>query len=495
MQASSPEDQRPSHALSPWLESQNEVLRCAAIRATSGLCEDVDAQRETLLTALMDTDPDVRTDAMEVFAPLARDGDAGTLLLSLSGDPVREVKLAAIAGLGGLQCPEASTLLRSLARSRAEDQVAWEDEDSDWEDWLDIQIVAIKALGQMGDASAIPDLLAARDDEYGQTLDVQVFEALSLMGADGVRALFDILHHETGLARKRVADALASAAPEALALHLDDLLAAPEGQLRALAVTLLPADDPRGAQICHADPDPDVRCASLRHCAAVDPSLPIAALSDPVELVQATALELLPDDLDPAFQATLGDNLLAWVSTSGPTLSAKAARYLARYVPTGALDTLTTTTEDPERPLQTRIAAVQALGRMPEAPKPEDLQTLLANPAHQVRTAALVLLRDLTSAGDALCADLFARAIAGTLLSPEARNLELPDEAGQALGAPKGEGGPRRIRITRDGDIVDDTDHAPEGASTLAAILNDDAVEPVQAEDTPEEAPAKRLKR
>ncbi|MEM9778478.1 MAG: HEAT repeat domain-containing protein, partial [Pseudomonadota bacterium] len=183
MQASSPEDQRPSHALSPWLESQNEVLRCAAIRATSGLCEDVDMQRETLLTALMDPDPDVRTDAMEAFAPLARDGDAGTLLLSLSGDPVREVKLAAIAGLGGLQCPEASGLLRSLARSRAEDQVAWEDEDSDWEDWLDIQIAAIKALGQMGDASAIPDLLAARDDEYGQTLDVQVFEALSLMGA------------------------------------------------------------------------------------------------------------------------------------------------------------------------------------------------------------------------------------------------------------------------------------------------------------------------
>lgn len=79
--------------------------------------------------------------------------------------------------------------IRALVLTRCEDGAVWEDDGAVWEDWLDVQIACIDALGRMGAADAVPDLLAAQADEFGQTLDAQVFAAFARMGDAGAAQL------------------------------------------------------------------------------------------------------------------------------------------------------------------------------------------------------------------------------------------------------------------------------------------------------------------
>jgi hypothetical protein len=118
--------------------------------------------RTALLATLEDQDPNLRTDAMTALELIAPPEDAPAILRSLTGDPVREMKLFALHALTRLG-PDAAALahIRALVLTRCEDDVAWEDDGAVWENWLDIQIAAIDALGRMGAAQAIPDLLAA----------------------------------------------------------------------------------------------------------------------------------------------------------------------------------------------------------------------------------------------------------------------------------------------------------------------------------------------
>jgi len=54
------------------LRSENDLLRSAAIRALPALIDTApDAVRAKLIDALIDPDPDVRSDAMEALSPIA----------------------------------------------------------------------------------------------------------------------------------------------------------------------------------------------------------------------------------------------------------------------------------------------------------------------------------------------------------------------------------------------------------------------------------------
>ncbi|MEO1457535.1 MAG: hypothetical protein AAFV49_08190 [Pseudomonadota bacterium] len=88
---------------------------------------------------------------------------------------------------------EAAPPLRALARDRAADEVARDEENGSWEDWLDMQTAAIEALGAMGVANAVPDMLVARADEMDQALAKVVFPVLARVGASGVAALFGLM--------------------------------------------------------------------------------------------------------------------------------------------------------------------------------------------------------------------------------------------------------------------------------------------------------------
>lgn len=491
----------PPDVLRPYLGSENELLRSAAVRALPSVVDDPRATRGALISALLDPDPDVRSDAMEALAKVAWPDDADTIRRSLAGDPVREVKLAAVAALARLNDRASVGLLRALVRSRSEDDVAWEDEGGDWEDWLDVQIAAIAALGEMGVTEAIDDLLAARADEFGQALDVQVFEALGRMGAAGVERLLAVVRTEGGLARQRAAAALARVSPETLAPHIDSLLANDDPQLRIVALNALPPADARTRERAIKDADPAVRLAALGRVAPLDPDMALRGLTDRAPAVQAAALGYLCPPLATELREALADNLQAWLETAAPVLMTAAARCLPVLAPERAGGPLLALIADSDRPLEARVAAVAALGSAAPAVGTETFVDLLANPAQQVRSAALVVLRERAQNRDPLAVDGIAEAIAGTLLSDvEQASAPQDDGNGPEVSVPKGEGaGARPIRITPEGDIVTLEPTAPaedSGQSTLSSILSEKAPpEPEMAEETPEESGVRRRRR
>ncbi len=142
------------------LQSEDAVTRCLAAKALGHIGSDDAA--DALVAALMDPDPDVRADAMEALVTCARPQDAAHIRRSLIGDPVQEVKVAALRALAGLGDRDSIALIRRLALDRAEDTVSWEDAAGMWDDWLVVQIApgagniravaqsvcAIKSVGQ-----------------------------------------------------------------------------------------------------------------------------------------------------------------------------------------------------------------------------------------------------------------------------------------------------------------------------------------------------------
>ncbi|MEM8956518.1 MAG: HEAT repeat domain-containing protein [Pseudomonadota bacterium] len=487
-------------ALQRFLDGENDVLRCAAVRALPRVTDDKTALRAALTSALLDPDADVRSEAMEALARVATLGDVPVILRSLEGDPVREVKLASIDALRQLPDETATELLRALVLSRSEDRVAWEDEGSDWEDWLDVQIAAIRALGDLGVTDAIDDMMAARDDEYGQQLDVPVFNALAAMGETGVSWLVAVISTEGGQAGQRAADVLARCAPYALRTYIDTLVGSEDARLRRLAVAQIAPDEALLEMLALKDADPGVRRVALERAAPVQPELAVRALRDSDASVQAIALETLSDPLPSEDREAILDNMLAWLRRGSPALMRAAATKLAELAPDRAEAELLALISDEQRPLGARVAAASALGMLIPPPTVNRVASLLSNPAQQVRSRLLGLLSDRVLAGDIEAQAILADAISGTLLSEEHAVREHSRErAGLDVALSKDDGGGSgRIRITRDGDIVEDEDLSsgadPQG-STLDSILATQLSGPELAEDTPEESAPKRRKR
>lgn len=458
-------------AILPHIQSDNEVIRCAAVRALGRNGSDDPRSREVLLGLLHDPDPDVRSDAIEVLAPLIQPEDAAVVLESLIGDPVREVKLAAIQMLVELQDQSCIPQLRALVLSKCEDSVAWEDEIADWDDWLDVQIASINALGTLGVADSLDDLLAALDDEMGQTLDIPVFRALAQMGKQGVIWLVAWVDAGKGLARKRAADALAGADPALLRDHLDRLLAADDAALRLLGLSLLSVDAPQAEDITLRDASEQLRCAALRQFSHARPDWVIAALADPSEAVQATALKLLPLPLPEHLQGMLIDNMLAWLKTGSVVLASVAANLLPKIAAARAVDPLSALAFDGDRAIEARIAAIRSLGGHRDPAVTGILQDLLSDRSQQLRLVALHEIKSRAQSGDRSALTCLVQAVDGSLLDEDDAVQPLEAEAAADVGMQKEEA-TGNLRISEDGEILRDSngDVTDAGSSTLASL-------------------------
>ncbi|SHF36249.1 HEAT repeat [Litoreibacter ascidiaceicola] len=482
------------------LSNGNEVIRTGAVRAVAAIGLHDNRVHDALLASLLDEDPDVRTDAMDALVLCGKPEEVDTLRLSLCGDPVREVKHAAIQALAKLNDAASIPIFRQLVASRASDDVAWEDDSDAWDDWLDVQVAVIKALGEMNAKGSIQDILAARDDEEGQVLDGPVFAALAAMGSDGAVWLLSIAQTETGLGRKRALEALANMRSELLHDYLDVIVKDSAADVRRLALPLLKNDDDRVEALTLHDPDENLRCEALSHFAAARPDIVVKSLSDPSELVQAAALDQVQLPLDVELHASLIANVLAWVSISKSSLATAAARILPRLAPEMALEPLLDLVRDTTRPLEARLAAVSSLAHLNDASSTERLVALLSNETQQVRTVALTRLVERCNDGDSSAGHALAMSIDGTLLSPDKAIVTHVDEDGSDLAMSKIDTPPRgHVKISRDGKIVEveKGEGVDSAQSTLSALQSEESqfVEAELAEDTPEESGAKRKHR
>ena len=401
--ASAASDIDPVEAIAPFLAGPDDVIRCAAARALGALGGEGVAV--PLVDVLMDPDPDLRVDAMTALARCARPGDTPAICRSLEGDPVGEVKVAAIRALARLKDGSSISLLRALARSRCEPEVAWEDEDTGWDEWLDVQVAAIEALGAIGADEAVDDLLEARADDEGQDLDHAVFGALARMPGRGTPALRGFLRHPDARVRERALDALAAAGREALTPLRETLVCDASPRVRRLAIDCFDDGDETLASLAQKDPDASVRAAALGRAGALHPDIVRSALRDPAETVRAVALEECARETACAAEPDLVANVEAWLRTGGVSLAAVCAAVLPTFAGARSLPALGEAAMDDERPPEVRIAALRSLGGIGTEESLRTLRRAVVDRIRQVRLAALAALLEMTKSAPGEIAD------------------------------------------------------------------------------------------
>ena len=386
-------DTDPTQAIAPYLAAPEDVIRCAAARALGALGGENAAA--PLTEALMDPDPDLRADAMAALVRCARPEDAAVIRRSLEGDPVAEVKVAAIQALARLKDASSEELLRALARSRCEPEIAWEELNGAWDEWLDVQVAAIEALGAIGADEAVDDLIDVRDDEEGQDLDHVVFAALAHIPERGIPALRGFLEHADARVRERALGALSTVGRDALVPIREALVRDPSPRVRRLAIDCFDEGDETLAALALNDPDAPVRCAALGRVASLRPDIVRSGFFDPDETVRVVALEASArqqiDVDEPDFVA----NVEAWLRTAGVALATASAAALPTLAGTRSASALSEAANDSERHPEVRIAALRSLGGIGTEESVDALRRAAVDRSRQVRLAAFAALAEL----------------------------------------------------------------------------------------------------
>ena len=222
---------RTVESLCQWLVNGDEVDRCYAIQ-TLGVLGDT-CVVPILAEYLHDEDIDVCIDTATALGNLGDPAAIPYLIESLNNDPDGEVCTAVVGALGQIGTQQIIPALLEVADARPENLV-WGD---GWDDWWDMQLKAVEALGRMGVVQAIPILRNILLDEDGQDIESEVLVALARIGGEGLDVLAERLRAKGGRERRRAIHAL---------VHADS----------AMSVRMLG----RALQ----DPSPDVRIAAIQ---------------------------------------------------------------------------------------------------------------------------------------------------------------------------------------------------------------------------------------
>ena len=446
-------------ALGDILSDGIDVHRCQAAKALGriGAPDSV----PPLIKALLDEDEDVRTDAAEALLELADPKAGEQLFENLLGDPCTEVKLAAIETLAKIQDDRVIPWLRRMVKGRDED-IVWDEEEffsSGWDDWVEIQVRAVKALAELKVAEAVPDIVAAIDDENAQDMIEAAFKALAKMGPDGVEALAGFLDRTDTRLRRRAASVLATieteTAQDALARALDD----PSEEVRLAALRargeLFP-DDPALAGML-ADADVDVRALAVQLIGRHHPDTLRALLDDDAAKVQSAALAAYAKIDDGVADDLLVQRLCLKTGSPEIDVSVAASATLGAVAPDVARDELAKLLGDAKRPLAIRLGALTGLVAIGGGKVVGALVAVIDDEQRQIRLEAMSALAKLAAA-----------------------NADWPNSAGTALlAALRGEYDPE----------VDET--AEAGATAVAAAAEEKTNNSEPGESAPADAPAR----
>ncbi len=458
------------------LKAEDEVVRCAAARALAALGDA--AAAPGLVEALLDEDPDVRTDAMYALVRCARPEDADALRRSLLGDPVKEVKILAIEALAAVKDAASLPLLMALSKDRCDHDVAWEDEAGMWDDWLDVQLAAIAALGEMAAQEAVADLLLARDDEMGQELDDVVFAALAKIPESGITTLLSLLHDSNPRVREQALIALSKANSDVLMTQVELLVQDSSPQVRRLALSCLDAESAWVGRILRDDPSEVVRRALVETFAETRRDIALMALEDRSEEVRSAALEVVLSRPEFQISADLAANMQAWMMTSGPVLAATCAKFLPRACGTAAHAPLCEIVCDAERAVEVRIAALRALKDLPLDAVIAVLKSCVSDPTRQIRASALASLAALSKTEDDAVAQsaraALVAAISGQFATEEAqRPVQSVGEESPVEASKVEDIASHRVTISQDGDILSEDEVQAQKAREEAVEIDE----------------------
>lgn len=480
-----------------------DVERCLAVQASS-LLSASEHVLEIARKARLDGDEDVRVDAMGVLAGLAAPETEDEMLESLIEDPVADVKVEAVGGLGRMRSVAAVDILSKLAVERT-DEIVWDEEEqaaSEFDEWTELQRLSIEALGLIGDARAVPALITAVTDEFGQELWREALTALLAVGGDGPDFVVDQLTSaSTERVRKIAGEVLvansASLSADVLARLAGDL-AVDVRLLAARAVTISDADL---VDALSRDDDARVRCEILKRVFADDAVRLAAGLGDNAAEVRAMALRLLaalPTKLDAAKAEKL---MQGFLDLDDPVLTAAVVEAAPQLAPAWSHDVMRTQAAKRSANLEVRRCAVAELGARPTREGVETLKLLVGDPLRPVRLASVGALADVAARQDTDGADGELAELASSIIlsagrgelfvsKPEPSRSELTakdavsrlDDVRPGSSAAKDDDAQQQnpIRIDREGNIVAREDEVPDArASEAEADVPD--VEPADA--------------
>ncbi len=412
-----------------------DVHRCYAVQALGHIGRNDDVP--VLIGCLLDEDEDVRSDAATALARILDPRAAPQLLDNLIGDPCGDVKTAALSALTAMNYTEVVPWLRRLVVAR-DGEIAWDDDEffaGGWDDWVDLQLKAIEALGTFQEAAAVPDILAAIDDEDGQDVTEVAFRALPRMGDAGLNALIAFLDDRNVRRRRRAATVLAGlpagVANDAVIKSLKD----PEAEVRMAAVRILAqknAADPRLVPLMQLG-DPGSRAEVIGLIGAANADKLPALLDDDYVAVRAAALAAMAQVPPTAIAPTdpLRAKLHAHARHDEPAIAAAAAPALARYYPEDRA-VLAEIADETSRPAEVRLAALSALAGSPDDRTVRLLIDAVGDEDRRVRLATMTALADLANGSESFAGqatETLLAALRGELVAepePEEEAVDLP---------------------------------------------------------------------
>ena len=480
--------------LSAILASGVDVHRCAAARALGHIADP--GSIDPLVEALLDEDPDVRVDAITALGEFADPRCADVLMESLIGDPCGDVKVSAIGTLARLgHRPVIPWLCRMVAGR--DEEIAWDDEgfyDDTWDDWLDIQLAAMRGLGQFGAEEGVADILSALEDEMGQDVSETAIRTLIQLGKPGTEALNGLFSQGDVRMRRRIATVVGADTGEHAGALLDRCLGDTSPQVRMAAARQILERDPldRRVEQLFSDASAEVRAAALEFAGACYPEQTMRCLDDVSADVKSASYKVVaghPDEFE-------GEDFADFVrdAVSGRAdVASEAAVAWASLVGERACNALGGALCDEEQPLAFRRGVIGALSRV-GFPSTDYLAAVAADDDRQIRLDAMTALADLAAGHDVWpnrAGELLLAALNGELVDPEPEEEETgsPDH----VDGQDGGNGPASEPPAEDDSSGDDAEPAVRErdagpVSTLQTILSgrDDMERAVETGSGPE---------
>lgn len=454
--------------LSTILSGGIDVHRCAAAQAL-GAIKAANAV-PVLVKALLDEDPDVRVDAAAALTAFRDPSIAGPIMENLVGDPEADVKVEAIRVLTNLRHTPVLPLLKKLAVSRSEEDVAWDEEafyaDS-WDGWTDVQLEAIKALGRFGDPSGVRAVVEALSDEFSDDIDESCYSALAQMGAQGAEALAEAYVNAGERGRRRIAKAVAKAEGGFCNGLLEAMLKDPVALIRSTALRGVPVGSAVLAPL-FGDADAAVRAAAVAHAGAKNAPLLWDLMADDSADVRYQVFKVIADtpadfndkDLIKALKKAIAGE---------PKAATQAAVALVALTGAKAAKGLMHVFDKPHIPKDFRLGVIEALQEAGQASTPALLKAA-GDEDRDLRLASLTALAHL-----AANAESWPNAAGAGLLAALNGELILPPEPEEAVE-------PEPITEEIAAEIDEELPLKPEPAvSTLDAIIANKPDIPLEA--------------
>ncbi|NNJ77066.1 MAG: hypothetical protein HKP56_18130 [Anderseniella sp.] len=483
-----------ARALAEIVATGNNAERCLAVQGLGHLADPVAV--ETLIASLGDPDPDVRCDAADVLAKMDAQSACQRLLDNLREDPDTEAKTQYIKALQRLRADGCAELLSALVTGRGEDQqVAWDDDYSDWDDWLDVQLAAVEALGVLGASQAPAVIEVALNDPDGQDLWPVACSALARLGQPGIDKLRQLLPQASVLNRKRIAGALALTEP-GLSGHLLMHLAGDEDvSVRLAAIeSAAQAGSDETLALGLGDVAPEVRAAAITGARHLDAGMLDKVLNDISPVVVIATCRAIESGGKPIAGLALVSRIERSLRTKSPDLIAAMLSAAVVSEPHKSGELIEEICSHKRIDPQVRKVCLRAASKLKISGIVDILSGGIRADEQSVRMEAISALAELAK-GDNPRAELaaleLAETIAGMKISaPVGEDDQEDDTVVQFV--PKmgkqaaGDDGDTTVKLDRDGNELASTDVSEDDSAEGSGIEETATCEEDPAEQSPQ---------